>query len=303
MRRIVLAGVAALLLATAALAQAPVREPVREGNLERLMLDDGIDADAATWTPAEVVVTVDNKRAKSGTTSLRLHIDVNWSTGEKAYPIGWPRMNRKWPEAVQDWSQYDYFEFSIYTESSRTKLPPVPMGMTLYDKTGKKTYTRSMSDLQLGQWVDYRLPIAELTRSIPCTGIQFYISESDYKDGDVLDFWIDNISLTRYTTPTVAASALPERTVTAGGKYLIADLNLMGVREGQTGEVNWQIGAGKTALTGKLTALAGKYRYYLPLPDKGLSPGAYDVTFKCGAETPTPYRIVVVPSPWQEASK
>jgi hypothetical protein len=133
--------------------------------------------------------------------------------------------------------------------------------------------------------------------------MQLYISESDYKDGDVLDFWIDNASLTRYTAPTVAASGLPEKTITGGTRYLMADLNLMGVREGQTGDVTWQIGTGKTALTGKVTALAGKHRYYLALPDKGLAPGGYDVTFKCGSETPTPFRIVVVPSPWQEASK
>ena len=304
MPRIVLAVVVALLMAAAALAQAPVREPVREGNIERLILDDGADGDAATWTPAEVTVTVDNKRAKHGTTSLRLHIDVNWSTGEKAYPIGWPRMSRKWPEAVQDWSQYDFFEFSIYTESSRTKLPAVPMGMTLYDATGKRNYTRQLADLQLGQWVDYRLPVAELTRSLPCTGMQLYISESDYKDGDVLDFWIDNISLTRYTAPTVAASALAEGAITTATRYLTVDLNLMGVRPGQTGAVTWQIATGgKNAATGKLTALAGKRRYYLTLPDKGLPPGVYDVTLKAGSDTPTPFRVLVAPSPWQEGSK
>ena len=310
MHKVALAMVAAVLLATVALAQAPAREPVREGNIERLVLDDGADVDAAAWTPAEATVNVDKKHVKHGDTALRFHVDVNWSTGEKAYPIGWPRMNRKWPEAVQDWSQYDFFEFSVFVESSRKTLPKTPMGMTLYDQTGKKNYSRSLTDLQLGQWTDYRIPVAELKRSLPCTGMQVHISESEYKDGDVLDFWIDNISLTRYLQPTLTASTLPEQTITSASRYLMADLNLMGVKPGQSAAVTWQAaisGEGtaprKIAATGKLTAQAGKQRYYLTLPSQGLLPGAYEVTFKTGTEGPKPFSLIVVPSPWQEGSK
>lgn len=304
MHRLALALTMVVLVATTALAQAPAREPVREGNMERLVLDDGADFDAAAWSPAEATVTVDKKHVKHGDTALHFHVDVNWSTGEKAYPIGWPRMNRKWPEAVQDWSGYDFFEFSIYVESNRKTLPATPMGMTLYDKTGKKNYSRSLTDLQLGQWMDYRIPIAELTRSLPCTGMQFHISESEYRDGDVLDFWIDNISVTRFTQPTLAASTLPEQTITSGTRYLMADLNLMGVKPGASADVTWRIAVDKkSAATGKLTAQAGKHRYYLTLPPGGLVPGMYDVSFKAGAEGPTPFHLIVVPSPWQEGSK
>lgn len=304
MHRMAMALAGALLIATAAVAQAPAREPVREGNIERLVLDDGADFDAAAWSPAEATVSVDKKHAKRGDTAIRFHVDVNWSTGEKAYPIGWPRMNRTWPEAVQDWSQYDFFEFSIFVESTRKTLPATPMGMTLYDQTGKKNYSRSLTDLQIGQWTDYRIPVADLVRSLPCTGMQFHISESEYKDGDVLDFWIDNISLTRYSQPTLAASTLPEQAITTGTRYLMADLNLMGVKPGASADVTWRIAVGgKSAATGKLTAQAGKHRYYLTLPPQGLTPGAYDVAFKAGGEGPSPFRLFVVPSPWQEGSK
>ena len=102
----------------------------------------------------------------------------------------------------------------------------------------------------------------------------------------------------------MAASALAEGAITTATRYLTVDLNLMGVRPGQTGAVTWQIATGgKNAATGKLTALAGKRRYYLTLPDKGLPPGVYDVTLKCGGDTPTPFRVLVAPSPWQEGSK
>lgn len=301
MYRVLVALAATLVVAAAAWAQPPVREPVREGNMERLVLDDGLDADAATWVPAECSITVDNKRAKHGDTSLRMHIDVNWETGEKAYPIGWPRANRTWPEAVQDWSQYDFFEFSIYVESSRDKLPATPMGMTLYDKDKKKNYSRSLTDLPLGQWMDYRIPVADLKRTIPCTGIQFHISESEYKHGDVLDFWIDNISVTRFTEPTISASKLAEEAITTGSRYVTVDLNLMGVKADQTAEVVWQLAtAGKSTATGKITALPGKNRYYLTLPPKGLALGLYDLTLKCGGNAPTKFSLIVTPSPWEE---
>lgn len=305
MRRLLAALAAALVVVSTALAQAPAREPVREGSLERLMLDDGAEADAATWNPAEASVAVDKKHARHGDTALRLHIDVNWQTGEKAYPIGWPRMNRKWPDAACDWSRYDYFEFSVYTESSRTTLPKSPLGINIYDATGKKGYTRDLSDLQLGQWVDYRLPVAELNSVIPSSGMQFYISESQYRDGDVLDFWIDNISLSRHTQPTVAASTLAEQAITTTTPYLTVDLNLMGVRGEQKADVTWQIAraGGRSVASGKLNLGGGKGRVYLTLPPKGLTTGVYDVTLKAGTDTPTPFKLLVAPSPWQEVRK
>ena len=294
---------AAGLALSVAVAQAPIREPIREGNAERLMLDDGAAADAATWVPAEAAVAVDKKHVKSGDTALRFHIDVNWETGEKAYPVGWPRMYRNWPETVRDWSQYDYLDFSIYVESSRTSLPPNPMGLILKGANNQGVLTRPLSELRLGEWTDYRLPLADIPGRNAMTGIQFYISESDYKHGDVLDFWIDNISLVRYLEPSARSTVLPEAVVSADAAYLPLDLLLMGVPDGKKAELQWQLKlAGGSAAAGALSAGRGRTRVYLSLPPRGLVAGSYELALKAGSETLT-FPLRVVPSPWQEASK
>ncbi|MCE5241427.1 hypothetical protein LLH23_23425 [bacterium] len=288
---------------TVALAQAPPREPVREGPVERLMLDDGLDTDAATWAPAEAVLTVDKKHAKHGDTALRLHIDVNWETGEKNYPIGWPRMYRNWPQAAQDWTRYDYLEFSIFTEASRPKLPFNPLGLILKGEKGRSVLTRELSELRPGEWTDFRVPLVGVPDLPTMTGAGFYISESNYKHGDVLDFWIDNISLVRIVEPTAAGTVLPEQVIAADAGYLPLNLNLMGVAPDQKVDVVWQLRAGRaSAATGKLAAGRGLSRVYLSLPPAGLTPGGYELALKTGSET-LAFPLKVVGSAWQEVSR
>lgn len=302
MRFMVVVG-AVMLTAVVAVAQPPVREPIREGKVERLVLDDGTDADAATWVPSEAAVAVDKKHAKRGDTALRMHIDVNWETGEKAYPVGWPRMYRDWPEAVQNWSSWDYLDFSIFVESSRASLPVNPMGLILKGANKQSILTRPLSELRLGEWTDYRLPLADILGSGTMTGLQVYISESDYKHGDVLDFWIDNISLARYSEPSAASTTLPEHAIAGDAAYLPVDLHLMGVPPDKKADVLWQIKSdGKSAAAGKLSAARGKTRLYLSLPPQGLQAGEYELLIKTGSEALAfPFRAV--PSPWQEVSR
>jgi len=288
---------------TVVFAQPPPRVPTREGPVERLILDDGQDTDAAAWSPAEAVLTVDKKHVKHGDTALRLHIDVNWETGEKNYPVGWPRMYRNWPEKQQDWRNYDYLDFSIFTESSRTKLPTNPLGFILKGEKGRSVLTRELSELRPGEWTDYRIPLANMPDLATMTGGGFYISESNYKHGDVLDFWIDNISLVRVAEPTAAGTTLPEKAIVGDAAYVPLDLSLMGVPKDQKIDVLWQLRTGGYSVTsGKLSGGRGRSRVYLTLPGAGLKPGDYELGLKTGSEN-LAYPLKVVRSAWQEASK
>lgn len=303
MRKVLLA-MGVLLPLSAAFSQPPARQPVREGPIERLVLDAGTPADAAVWHPSEASVAVDTKHVKQGQSSIRFHVDVNWETGEKNYPIGWPRMNRPWPKADYDWTPWDYLEFSIYVESSRDSLPKVPMGINIYGARYRKIYTRALTELKLGQWTDYRLPVADLPSTNPITGMQVYISESEYHDGDKLDFWISNISLIRYVSPTVIDSKLAEHAIMADSKYLTMEVAMMGVKPGAQANVDWAIASGdKVAASGQTALGRGTTHVYLPLPAKGLAPGEYEVNLKCGGQGPPPFHLRVVASPWQEVSK
>ncbi|NPV45395.1 MAG: hypothetical protein HPY69_00445 [Armatimonadetes bacterium] len=295
----------ALVVGVAAAQQSPPVAPViREGNLERLILDDGLDTDAAQWRPAEARVSISTKQARRGPTSLQFHVEVDWSTGEPQYPIGWPRMQRSFPEPVRDWSGWDYLEFSIYVESSRDKLPATPMGVGLYGAGSRADYSRSLTELQLGKWTDYRLPLADLPGVNPRSGIQFHISESNYRDGDELDFWIDNICLVRYVEPTLAASRLVEQAIYADSRYLLVDLDLMGVKQEAKAEVTWALSRnGTVAAEGRLDMGPGRSRVALPLPSAGLAAGEYELALRCRGDSPAPFALKVARSPWQEGTQ
>lgn len=283
-------------------AQPTVIQPVREGNMERLVLDDGVEAEAAAWAVAEATVTVDKKHARRGDTALRFHIEVNWETGEKNYPIGWPRMSRDWPEAVQNWRAYDFLEFSIFAESSRPQLPNEPLGLILKGAQKQNIFTRSLSELRLGEWTDYRIPLADIIGAETMTGIQFYISESNYKHGDVLDFWIDHISLVRYVEPSLASSCVPERALFADAGYVAVDLSVLGLIEDQQAEISWELRLrGRSVAAGKLKSSRGKSRVYVPLP-LNLEAGNYELGLKIGQEALF-FPVKLIFSPWQEAAK
>lgn len=304
LRYTVVAGLG-LALATAWAQEAPPVAPVvREGNVERLVLDDGLDTDAAQWQTAEARVNISTKQARRGSTSLQFHVDVDFSTGEPQYPIGWPRMHRPFPEATHDWSGWDYLDFSVYVESSRDKLPAVPMGVGVYGAGSRTDYNRSLTELQLGKWTDYRLPLADIPGLKPRTGIQFHISEANYRDGDELDFWIDNISLVRYVEPTLAPSRLVEQAIYADSRYVLVDLDLKGVKPNQETEVTWELSrSGKAYAEGKLEAGRGRSWVALPLPTSGLPPGDYELAVRCRGDSPAPFGLRVASSPWQEGSQ
>ncbi len=127
------------------------------------------------------------------------------------------------------WTEYEFLEFSIFTESSRTNLPNVPLGVSIYMPDRKNSFNRQLKELKTGQWTDFKIPLKELSDPAQCSEMQFSLSESEYKDGDVVDFWIDGMILTGDgkkpyvlddgTEPAAKRWSPAEATCTADGKH------------------------------------------------------------------------------------
>lgn len=151
------------------------------------------------------------------------------------------------------WAEYEYLEFSIYTESSRTNLPNVPLGLNLYMPDKEHSFQKPLKELQIGQWIDFKIPLKELLNPASCTEMQFYLSESEYKDNDTVDFWIDRLVLTA-GDKTAAPFVIDDCGETAVSKWSAAEATCTAdsrhIKSGKTAlrfhvDIDWKSGEAK----------------------------------------------------------
>jgi hypothetical protein len=161
---------------------------------------DGL-SDPARWSPAECELSASPRQAWSRP-ALRLHIPVDFHAGEKAYPIGWPRMYLNLKPDEQGWQAFDRFEFQLFTESSRATLPKRPLVFHLYDAQGQKKLV-TLDQAAVGVCTNFSFNLSDLGLSGPVVRLGVNINESDYADKDVLDFHFGGFRLARSTVAHV----------------------------------------------------------------------------------------------------
>ena len=239
--------------------------------MERVSIEDG--SGAAGWGPAEATVEESAEFAGADGKSLHLHIDVDHTAGEPNYPIGWPRMAMKPPPELQDWSRFDFLELVIHTETSREALPSSPLGFIAHTPDKQNAYSRNLSELRKGETTTIVIPLSQIPRHNHVPHIQFYISESNYKHGDVLDFYIDDVALTRYAAPTLSDFVPLQSIAFSDAACLGARFRLLGVEEGRTVGVKARLRQGETAIAEVAWELPrGEHEVWLPLKAP-LTPG------------------------------
>jgi hypothetical protein len=229
----------------------------QEPKMERLSIEDG--STASEFYVAEATVTTSGKYAELGGTSMLFHIDVDHFAGQPDYPIGWPRTGRDIPKDERDWSGYDFLELVIHTETSRDALPRTPLGLIVYVPDKPNAYQRTLAELKKGETTRIVIPMSEIPRHENVTRIQFFISESNYADGDVLDFYIDDIALTRYAEPFISGVKPLQSIAFNNATHLGVQFRLLGVDAGKRvpvtarvrqgdaviGQGEWQLGRGE----------------------------------------------------------
>ena len=291
-----------LVLALLAVVPAGAAEVVREGEMEVLILDGATDESAARWSVAEATLEVSTVHTHRGETSLHFHVPVDWETGEPNYPVGWPRITKHWPdEALRDWTQWDFLEFSVYSESSRKSLPAVPMGLALYLPDRDRAFRMTLAELALGEWVDFRIPIADMSNTENCVGIQFHIAESNYTHGDTLDFYFDHIRLTRYINPVITAAALIEEALFGDTTHIGVELYVMGLRGDATMPLTGEIwDAGQKLAESTVQVSGGKGNYFIPVPAAARTVGMHQLRLRTADQALEPLEFRIVKSPWEE---
>jgi hypothetical protein len=238
-------------LAQAAPAQEqPYGRGLTEANQERLVIDDMEDISAwSTGTPIETTLSASDQHVKQGRNALKFGNVVDHTRGEKDYPIGWPRTSRSLAKAkLTDWSGYDYFQCWIYVDTNREALPGSPLGIGFNHTGHRRTSSFTLREVRKGQWVKVVIPIAKLIDPKDVQSVQFHIAESSYKHLDRVDFYIDDMVLTRYTDPTIAELLTDRRILYHNDRQIAALYTLMGHRDMEHVRAEFEIGQGATAV-------------------------------------------------------
>ena len=229
-----------------------------EANKERLVLDDM--EDVSGWdngSPVETTLSRSDSHVKRGHFALKFANAVDHTKGEKNYPVGWPRTGKNLAKAkMTDWSDYDFFECWIFVETSRSALPGNPLGIGFYHGGHKQSTSMPLKQVCKDAWTKVVIPIAELKDAKDVRRLQFNISESDYKHGDHVDFFIDDVVLTRFIQPAIAELALHRKLLYANASTVAATYKLVGRKGMEQVSVELEIGTGTAAPVAKIAARA-----------------------------------------------
>jgi hypothetical protein len=257
---------------------------------------------ARRWSAAESTIESSTTRTRAGQPVLHWHVTVDHFAGEAKYPIGWPRisLDLKTP-AERDWSGWDYLQMWVYTDTTRERLPRDPAGLSLHNPDRQGAFGLPLDQLRKGQWVQIRIPLADVPRHNDVRLIQFHISESSYKHQDQLDFYFDDVALLRYAGPTPLDFAPESAVIFADARQLAVQFNLAGVKPDQTVEMACELRqAEKVVARAVVQAIRGPQRVSLDLGPAGLRPGEYEVSVRpAGAAEAATARVRLVESPWQ----
>jgi len=259
---------------------------------------DGL-ATPKRWSPAECEVSQSPHRAWEHPVA-RMSIPVDFHAGEKAYPIGWPRMYLNLTDEERGWSEYDRLEFQLYAESSREKLPARPVTFHLYDTQGQKKLI-VLEQATLKEWRTISINLSDLGLAGPVARLGFNINESDYDDKDKIDFHVGGFRLARATAPHVTELRAVTPALFADSRVLPIELVIEGPAAQLAAGIPAYLRSGpRTVLTRTLPVTRGRQTLYVPLDKTPLTPGTYTVTVNPDTDGRGPeISVWVTASPWQ----
>ncbi len=157
----------------------------------------------------EISFDLSTSRVTQGKRSLHIHVEIDHRNAEQVgkvkYPLGWPSVKKVFPKPI-DLSNWDFVEFDVWFESRRGIDPDFAMHVTLADSKGREIYRTTLTDLRHRKWAREKLCIRGIANASDLASAKFWLSESMYDDGSVIDFYVDNLRATKavdYRPPAV----------------------------------------------------------------------------------------------------
>jgi hypothetical protein len=274
---------------------------VVDGKDEVLYLD--AFADPKRWSPAESAVAVSAEVKAGDRPTLHMHIDVDHQAGEKAYPIGWPRMNLKLrPPDETAWTEWERFEFQILARMSCDKAPASTANFQFLCPDKARATHHPLRSLELGKWVLVSVPTRQIKDLEAITQVGFNISEANYKHGDRLDFYLGGFRLVRSAEFAIAEMKLAANAVFYGQPSLVLDLQVSGPPAKVSRGLPCVIRQGDKVLRRETLAVkVGGQKMTVDIRELKLDPGRYElVVFEGDAERRRSAEFRVTDTPWEE---
>lgn len=267
--------------------------------MEKLPLVDS--RDPKVWSTAESTVQPTPARTKIGDTSWLWHVQVDHLAGEPKYPIGWPRLAHSIPAGPRrDWSDWEFLHLWIYVDTPRDALPREPAGLGLHTPDRAGAFNRPLTELRKGEWVELKLPLTQIPRHHDVRQIQFHIAESNYRHGDIVDFYINDLALLRYATPTLLGVAAESAVMFADARQIPIMLQLAGVKPAQHAVVECELRrVGKVFARTGAHAPRGNFRVVLAPGSAALAPGDYEIKARIAGAPAITAKLRLVESPWK----
>ena len=293
------AAVLVLCLGPAVLA-AGAPDVVIEGKQEVAHLD-GL-ANPKRWGPSECTVTASKDLKANDRPTVHVHMSVDHHGGEKKYPIGWPRMYLKLKRPAEtDWSQFERFEFMFQAKMSRDKPPGRVAAFQVQCPDRQHVTYHWFQKIELGKWLTVSIPVAKIKDVPKLARLGFNISESSYKHGDKLDFYLGGFRLVRSADFGVKAMKLAGKAVFQGQPKLKLSLTVTGPPAKISRGVPFALRQGDRTLRKEtLPVTVGVQTMQIDISELKLKPGTYQlVAFedKPGQRKAVEFRVVA--TPWE----
>ena len=219
-----------------------------------------------------------------GKPGLLWSVDVDYTRGEKGYPVGWPRIRCSYRPAL-DFTQYDYLEYQIKTDSNRNEVNDdiTPTGFTIQSKHFYQTY-RDLGGRQR-VWVPVLFDIQKLIKntgqgSAPWKTIdrlQLFIAEGQYQDQTQIQFQIGSLKLLRFKEPVIAELLSP-KVIQLPAAQLPVQFKLLG-NPGEEYKISVSLRDPAGNIVASSTQTAGSDPTLL-LNTEPLAPGCYKLSAK-----------------------
>lgn len=198
---------------------------------------------------AEGKILISDKIKRTTNNTLLYDVTVdhkNDGGGENGkYPVGWPRIRMGFPKDGIDLTQYDYISLWIMVDSERDDVADdfSPFYISIISDKMRNLYGKDIINaVNQRVWTPVILRIQDMVNASPSqdvwksiNGIQFGISEVNYKDGTNLRFYLDSINLIKFKAPAIFSIDAPS-SILLPADELPFSVNIMGtgnIKKGQ----------------------------------------------------------------------